>query len=334
MALGSCTASGAVIRGEPEEVEMSDARLGGIWAAVVTPVEPSGAISVDRYTRHARWLLRHGCHGLGVFGTTSEAQAFSVAERRAALEAFLAAGLPAERMILGVGCCARADTVALARHALSLGVTRLLMLPPFFYKNVPDEGLVRAYAEVIEALADPRLELLFYHFPQITGVPIPQAVIARLVERYPSTIKGIKDSSGDLAHTLALVRAFPGLAVFAGADQHLLELLRAGGAGTFSAAANVNAPASRDVFDAFERGDLAAAEAGMRKVAAVREALQKRPLIPAIKHVIAEALHDEVWRLVRPPLVELDPAEGERLLAELDAAGLVYDPDLYAVAGA
>ncbi len=313
---------------------MDDPRLRGIWAAVVTPVDPQGEIGIERYTRHARWLLRHGCHGLGVFGTTSETQAFSVAERQRALEAFLAAGLPAERMILGIGCCARADTVALARHALGLGVARMLMLPPFFYKNVPEEGLVRAYAEVIEAVADPRFELLFYHFPQVSGVPIPHAVIERLLVRYPSTIKGIKDSSGDLGHTLGLIRAFPGLAVFAGADQHLLDVLKAGGAGTFSAAANLNGAASRAVYDAFERGDLAAAEAGMKKVAAVREALQRRPLIPAIKHVIADGRHDEIWRLVRPPLVELDPAEGERLLAELEAAGFVYDPDLYAVAAA
>lgn len=313
---------------------MSELRLRGIWAAVVTPVDPDGRIGVERYTRHARWLLRQGCHGLGVFGTTSETQAFSVDERRAALEAFLAAGLPASRMIVGVGCCARADTVALIRHALAQGVTRVLMLPPFFYKNVPDEGLVRAYAEVIEAVGDPRLELLFYHFPQVSGVPIPHAVIARLLERYPTTIKGIKDSSGDLAHTLSLVRSFPQMAVFAGADQHLLELLKAGGAGTISAAANLNCAASRAVFDAFERGDRATAEARMQPVALGREALQRRPLIPAIKHVIAQAHHDEVWRLVRPPLVELDPAEGARLVAELDALGLGYDPDLYSVAAA
>ncbi|MEJ5233918.1 MAG: dihydrodipicolinate synthase family protein [Geminicoccaceae bacterium] len=313
---------------------MEDPKLRGIWAAIVTPVDPDGEINLERWARHARWLLRQGCHGLGVFGTTGETQAFSVGERRAALEGLLAAGLPAERIILGVGCCARADTVALIRHGLELGITRMLALPPFFYKNLPDAGLVRAFSEVIEKVADPRLELLLYHFPQVSGVPIPKAVITALVERYPATIKGIKDSSGDLAHSLDLARSFPGLAVFAGADQHLLELLKAGGAGTISAAANLNAAASRAVFDAFERGDLATAEAGMRKVAAVREALQKRPLIPAIKHVIADGRRDPVWRTVRPPLVELDPAEGERLLAELEAAGYVYDPDLYAVAAA
>ncbi|MDW8125603.1 MAG: dihydrodipicolinate synthase family protein [Geminicoccaceae bacterium] len=313
---------------------MEDPKLRGIYAAVVTPVDPDGEINLERWTRHARWLLRKGCHGLGVFGTTGETQAFSVAERQAALEGFLASGLPADHVILGVGCCARADTVALIRHGLSLGITRMLALPPFFYKNVPEEGLFRAFAEIVETVGDPRLELLLYHFPQVTGVPIPAPVIARLLARYPGTLKGIKDSSGDLAHTLDLVRSFPGLAVFAGADQHLLAVLEAGGAGTISAAANLNCAASRAVFDAFERGDRARAQALMAPVAAVREALQRRPLIPAIKHVIAHGRNDPIWRTVRPPLVELDPAEGERLLAELDALGFVYDPDLYAVAAA
>lgn len=313
---------------------MDDPRLRGIFAAIVTPVDPDGEINLERWTRHARWLLRHGCHGLGVFGTTGETQAFSVAERQAALEGLLAEGLPAERVILGVGCCARADTLALIRHGLSLGIRRMLALPPFFYKNVPEEGLFRAFSEVIERVGDDRLELLLYHFPQVTGVPVPKTVIARLLARYPRTLKGIKDSSGDLAHTLDLIRSFPELAVFAGADQHLLSVLEAGGAGTISAAANLNCAASRTVFDAFEHGDRSRAESLMPKVAAVRAALQKRPLIPAIKHVIAQARNDPIWRTVRPPLVELEDAEGRALMAELDALGFVYDPDLYAVAAA
>jgi 4-hydroxy-tetrahydrodipicolinate synthase len=306
----------------------------GIFAAVVTPVDNKGVISVERYTRHARWLLRHGCHGLGVFGTTSETQAFSVAERQNALDAYVAAGLPPERMIVGIGCCARADSVALARHALGHGVTRLLCLPPFFYKSSPDEGLIRAFSEVVEGAADPRLELLLYHFPQVSGVPVTKGVIAGLMERHPGALQGIKDSSGDLAHTKDLIASFPDLAVFAGADGHLLEILKVGGAGTISAAGNLNCHANREVFDAFERGDLDAATAGMKAVAGVREVLQRHPLIPSIKHVIGKGSRDPVWATVRPPLVELDAATAAGLEAELDATGYVYDPDLYSVAGA
>ncbi len=306
----------------------------GIHAAVVTPVEPGGEISVERYCRHARWLLRQGCTGLGIFGTTSETQAFSVAERQAGLEAYIAAGLPVEKMILGIGCCARSDTLALARHALGQGVTDLLMLPPFFYKNNSDEGLYRAFAEVIDALAEPRLSLLLYHFPQMSGVPVTHPVIERLLKAYPRTLKGIKDSSGDWDHTASLIKAFPDLAIYSGADGHLVRNLEAGGAGTFSAAGNLAAEHSNDVFTAFERGDKAAAEAGMKLVGAVRTILTSYPLIPAIKHVIAHGQHDEVWRTVRPPLVELDETKGKALIKALDEAGYVYDPDLYSVAGA
>jgi len=306
----------------------------GIYAAVVTPVDDTGAISIERYCRHARWLLRQGCAGLGVFGTTSEANSFSVAERQATLEGFLQAGLPIDRLILGVGTCARADTVALCRHALDHGVTELLMLPPFFYKNNSDEGLYRAYAEVIDKVADDRMALSLYHFPQISGVPLTRTLIERLVDAYPATIKGIKDSSGDWPHTQGLIEAFPSLAVFSGNDTHLLRNLEAGGAGTISAAANLAAHESAEVFEAFGRGDKATAEAGMPVVANVRKALAEYPLIAAIKHVIADGLHDEVWRTVRPPLLELDRPSGEALIRDLDAAGYAYDPDLYSVAGA
>jgi 4-hydroxy-tetrahydrodipicolinate synthase len=306
----------------------------GIFAAVVTPVDNTGAISVERYCRHARWLLRQGCAGLGVFGTTSEANSFSVAERQATLEAFLAAGLPADKIILGVGTCARNDTVALARHALEHGITELLMLPPFFYKNNADEGLFRAFAEVIDSLADDRLQLYLYHFPQVSGVPVTKGVIERLVAGYPDTVKGVKDSSGDWEHTKGLIEGFPGLAIYSGNDGHLLDNLETGGAGTISAAANLAVEESAAVFAAFSKGDRAAAEAGMTVVTNVRRTLADYPLIPAIKHVIADGQHDPVWRTVRPPLLELDAASGAKLIAALDAAGYAYDPDLYSVAGA
>ncbi len=306
----------------------------GVYAAVVTPVEDTGAISIERYCRHARWLLRQGCAGLGVFGTTSEANSFSAGERQAALEAFLAAGLPAERIVLGVGTCNRADTVALCRHALDHGVTELLMLPPFFYKNNADEGLFRAYAEVIDTLADDRLALSLYHFPQVSGVPVTKGLLELLVERYPDTIKGVKDSSGDWAHTKSLIEGFAGLEIYSGADSHLLQNLELGGGGTISAAANLAAHESSEVFQAFTKGDKPAAEAGMTVVTAVRKVLADYPLIPAIKHVIADGQNDEIWRTVRPPLVELDKPSGDALIRALDAAGYVYDPDLYSVAGA
>jgi 4-hydroxy-tetrahydrodipicolinate synthase len=311
---------------------MGKQQASGIYAAIVTPVDYAGIINVERFTRHARWLLRHGCHGLGVFAVTGEAASFSVAERQAALEAFVGAGIPAEKLIVGVGTCARADTVALARHALGLGVRRLVMLPPFFFRRVLDEGLFRAYAEVLDMLADDRLELFLYHHPQITGTAITKGVIERLLETYPATIKGIKDSSASLPHLKDLIASFPDLAVFAGSDKELLPVLEAGGAGTISAAANINSAVSREVFDAFTAGDHATAEARMRQVRFVRETLEVySPLVPAVKFVIADGQKDDEWRHVRAPLVPLDGPSGRELLDRLEAAGCGYDPELYSV---
>ena len=295
---------------------------------LVTPVDQTGAVAVERFARHGRWLLRHGCHGLCVFAVTGEAASFSVGERQAALEAFVAAGLPAEKLIVGVGTCASSETVALSRHALGLGCRRLVMLPPYFFRRLIDEGIYRGYAEVLDLLADDRLELYLYHHPQTTGAPITTAVIERLLAAYPGTVRGIKDSSASLPRLKELIDTFPDLAVFAGSDKELLPVLEAGGAGTISAAANINCALSREVFDAFVTGDRDRAASRMLLVRQVREELEGYPLVAAIKFVIAEGLDDDEWRRVRPPLVELDNPSGQHLLRRLEDVGCVYAPEL------
>lgn len=294
----------------------------GIYAAVVTPTNASGEIQFKPYIRHARWLIEQGCHGLGVFGTTSETNCFSVSERTAALEAYIDGGLDPQKMIVGVGCCARADSVAVTKHALSCGVSRVLLMPPFFYKNNSDEGLFRAIAEVIDDAKTDAMELYLYHFPQMSGVPVTKGVIEKLLKSYPDTVKGLKDSSGDWDHTHDLIRSFPGFVVFSGADNHLLDNLQAGGGGTISAAANINCAANRRVFDAFEAGDIASAQKGMPAVASVRQILAAQPLIPAIKSYMAIRWADEPWSCTRPPLTPLATSAASDLRTQLQAAGL------------
>lgn len=294
----------------------------GIYAAVVTPTDVDGVIQTEPYIRHAKWLLAQGCHGLGVFGTTSETNCFTVQERQSALEAYVAGGLDPKQMIVGVGCCAHGDTVAVTSHALALGVQRVLVMPPFFYKNNSDEGLFRAFAGVIDAVGAESLEFYLYHFPQMSGVPVTKGVIEKLLKAYPDTVKGLKDSSGDWAHTHDLIQSFPGFAVFSGADNHLLDNLKAGGAATFSAAANINATANRMVYDAFEQGDLAKAEAGMPSVTGVRQTLASQPLIPGIKSYLSSLWPNEPWTNLRPPLMPLDQPTATAQLAQLRSAGL------------
>ncbi len=283
-------------------------------APVLTPFANDLSADAARFVRLCRWLIGSGV-GLAVFGTTSEANSLATAEKLELLDALVAAGVPAERIVPGTGCCAFPDTVALTRAAIEHGCAGVLMLPPFYYKNVSDDGLFASYAEVIERVGDARLRIYLYHIPPVAQVPLGVSLIERLLQRYPTTIAGIKDSGGDFAFTRQLIEAFAprGFAVYAGSETFLLPTLVAGGAGCISATANVNPGAMLRLARDWRAPDAAAQQAALD---AVRQAFQKFPLVPALKAAIAQASGDDGWRATRPPLVPLD--EGAR--AALQAA--------------
>ena len=296
----------------------------GIWSPVLTPLRDDLSIDHHRFVGHARWLLERGCHGLAVFGTTSEANSFSVAERIALLDAALDAGLPADRLMIGTGCCALSDSLALSRHAVASGCHRLLMLPPFYYKAISDEGLSLSYARIIEGVGSSDVRLFFYHFPKLSGVPITVGLIERVRERFPEVVAGVKDSSGDWAHTRALIERFDDLAIFPGTESLLLDGLRAGGAGCITATANVNVAAIRRVFDAW-CDDGAGIEALDRSIKSIRRTIEAHPMVPALKHLTADHRHDPAWRTVRPPLLSLSESAGAAVAAALEGEG--FQPD-------
>jgi len=294
-------------------------RLTGILAPVVTPFDARLEPDVERWVRHCRWLVDNGV-GLAVFGTNSEANSMSVAERLELLERLVGAGLPPRRMMPGTGCCALPDTVALTRRAVELGCAGVLMLPPFYYKGVSDDGLYRSYAEVIDRVGDTRLKIYLYHIPQIANVPITLPLIERLLRDFPQNIAGVKDSSGDWNNTLAMLERFQpqGFDVFCGSESFLLDTLRHGGAGSITATANVNpAPIAR-LCREFEQDS---AERLQAELDAVRGIFQGYVMIPGMKAAIAHYLDDPEWSRVRPPLDETNAAERERLVAALHAVG-------------
>lgn len=300
------------------------AAAAGIWAPAVTPLDRDLAPDPGRFTAHLRWLLESGCHGVAVFGTTGEANSFSVDERIALLDATLEGGIPAERLMVGTGCCALTDSVRLARHAVESGCARALMLPPFYYKGVSDEALYASYAAVIDRVGHDDLEVFLYHFPKLSGVPITPGLVERLLASpYGRTIKGIKDSSGDPESTLDFVTRFPGLAVFPGTETLLLSGLEAGGAGCITASANVNAPAIRRVYDAWAAGSAEAA--GLQAIiGAQRAALQSQAMIPTLKRLLAVAHGDPAWLAVRPPMLQTAEAAAAEQDAALAAAGFAF----------
>lgn len=290
----------------------------GVLAPVLTPFARDLAPDRDRFVRHCRWLLAQGCAGLAPFGTTSEANSLGLEERKALLEALVEAGVDPARLIPGTGCCALPETAALSAHAAALGCAGVLMLPPFYYKGMSEEGLFRSYSEVIQRVGDARLKIYLYHIPPVAQVAVPPALVGRLLKAYPGTVVGVKDSSADWANTQALLEFAPdGLTVFPGSELFLLQGLRAGAAGCITASANVNPGPIAEVFRRWREPEADALQAGIDRIRKIFQA--HGPMIPALKAVLAHFAQDPGWRTVRPPFLEME--EAGALLADLRAAG-------------
>ncbi len=297
----------------------------GLWTATLTPLAADGAVDNKKLIGHVKSLFAAGVDGVTPFGTTGEGQSFSVAERKATLDALLKGGVPADKIVVGIGCAALPDATELARHALSVGVVRMLMLPPFFFKGVGDDGIANAFGKVIDGAADARMRLYLYHIPQVCGVGVPHGAIAKLVEKYPRVVAGIKDSAADWPHTLSLLRQFPMLSIFVGAEHHVPQAMQNGGVGTICGMANLVPGLMRRIVDTVgQPGN----DALIRKIEALVKPVGSRPFIAASKATLAHATGDAGWKAPRPPL-SLLPADDERAL--IDAMTAVGEP-LYVAA--
>jgi 4-hydroxy-tetrahydrodipicolinate synthase len=291
-------------------------RISGVLSPVVTPFTADLAPDPERFVRQCRWLLSQNV-GLACFGTNSEANSLSVEVRFVLLVGLVGGGGDPARMMPGTGCCALTDSVRLTAHAVKLGCAGVLMLPPFYYKGVSDEGLFRSFAEVIERVGEARLRVYLYHIPPVAQVSITLGLVERLLKAYPTQTAGMKDSSGDWSNTKAFLDAFArsGFDVFAGSETFLLRNMQNGGAGCISATANVHPGPIATLYDTWQA---AGAPARQARLDEIRGVFAKFPMIPALKAAIAHHGHDAAWATVRPPLVALTPEETKALNAELD----------------
>ena len=295
-------------------------RIKGVLSPVLTPFNADYSPATDRFLRHCRWLLDQEV-GLAIFGTNSEANSLSVDEKIGLLETLLEAGLPASRLMPGTGACALPDTIDLTRRAVQAGCAGVLMLPPFYYKGVSDEGLYRSYASVIDAVADERLRIYLYHIPPVAQVPISLNLIERLLKAYPGTIAGVKDSSGDWKNTAAMLERFQpqGFDVFCGSENFLLATLRAGGAGCITATGNVNPGPIVQLYKTWQQAD---ADEQQKKLDVTRAQFGAYVMISAMKAAIASQSGNEDWAVVRPPLVEL--GADQRAALDKSLAGIDF----------
>jgi len=291
-------------------------RITGVLSPVVTPFGADLAPDPERFVCHCRWLSTQNV-GLAVFGTNSEANSLSVEEKIELLDRLVAAGLDPARIMPGTGCCALTDSVRLTAHAMKVGCGGVLMLPPFYYKGVSDDGLFRSFAEVIERVGDARLRVYVYHIPPVAQVPITLGLVERLLAAYPAQVAGMKDSGGDWNNTKAFLDAFArsGFDVFAGSETFLLQNTRHGGAGCISATANVHPGPIARLYDTWRAEG---ADAQQARLDVIRGVFQKYPMIPALKSAIAHHGKDAGWSTVRPPLVALTPAQASSLIVDLE----------------
>ncbi|WFU69460.1 dihydrodipicolinate synthase family protein [Bradyrhizobium sp. CB2312] len=292
----------------------------GVFSAALTPLDAELAPDHARFVAHCRYLLDEGCDGIALLGTTGEANSFSIAERTALLEAAIAGGIRPNQLLPGTGVAAFTDTVVLTRHALSVGVDTVVMLPPFYYKNVSDDGVYAAYSEVVQRIGDARLKVVLYHYPQMSAQPISHALIERLRKAYPATFTGIKDSSGDFANMSAMVERFPGFSVLGGADPLMLPLLRKGGGGCITATSNIVARSLAYVFEHFgDSDDDPALKAAQARIVKARELVSRFPQMASLKALAADRTGHAGWKRLRPPLESLPPEQEKELLANAAA---------------
>jgi 4-hydroxy-tetrahydrodipicolinate synthase len=285
----------------------------GVIAAIATATDGVGEPDCARCVTLARFLLDNGCDGLNVLGTTGEATSYSVAQRQRVMNAYRAAGLPLDRMMVGTGAAAAADAVALTRHAADLGFGGALVLPPFYYKGVPDDGLAAYVGRIVAATADlPRpISLYLYHYPQLSGLPWHVGLIRRLLMAYRGRIAGLKDSSGEMAYAREAAAIDPDFRVFPSTETVLLEARGGAFAGCISATANINADLCAR---AFHGGDAAALAAAV----AIRKLFDGRPLVAGVKALIAHIHDDLAWAEMMPPLAVFPAADRSAAITGYD----------------
>jgi len=291
--------------------------LHGLFAPVLTPFRADLSVDVDRWIAFCKKLLLDGCHGLCPFGTTSEANSLGLQERIDMLTQLVESGVSAGQLMPGTGACAIPDAVALTRHAVQLGCGGVLLLPPFYYKGVSDDGIFRSIAEVIERVGDTRLRVYLYHIPPVAQVGFSLSLIERLIKAYPQTVVGMKDSSGDWNNQKAILTAFPGFGTFSGSERFFLENLRLGGAGSINAVANVITASLRQLCDQWQTPE---AERLQEEVLVIAKVRGDYAAIPTLKQIVAYLQQDPAWLTLRPPFAQLTDAQAAAVITRLKQA--------------
>jgi 4-hydroxy-tetrahydrodipicolinate synthase len=294
------------------------ANLCGVIAAIATPIETDGRPDVGRFVTLANALFERGCDGLNVLGTTGEGTSFSHADRIFLMKAIATSELPLDRILVGVGAAAMKDAAELTAMAAELGFRGALTLPPFYYKGVSPDGIIRFFSYIVHATKDRQIPIYLYNFPALSGVPFDPPLVRRLLAEFGDRIAGLKDSSGDLAYASQVASISSRFAVFPSNESALLEARAGRFAGCISATANVN---SGLCARAYRDGDSDA----LARATAIRALFDGKPLVAGVKALLAHLFRDDALASVLPPLQPWSHEECVRLVEAYEALGVEND---------
>lgn len=299
----------------------------GAYAAAITPVGSDGRPDTAKLIAYCKRLIDEGLDGVAPAGTTGEGNSLPFDWRVTLPEAFAKAGLAPDRVIFGTGACAADDAIALTKAGVDAGYVNALVLPPFYLKNVSDDGLYAYYARLIEGVGSDALRVYLYHFPQMSQTPISVPLVQRLKADFGPVIAGLKDSSGAYAGTLDFAAAAEDFDVFPSNEGVLVDALERGCAGVISATTNCSAGLVRRTLAA--QGQEQQRLQGLLND--VRQAIARFPLSAAIKQIEAWRICDDSWRAVFPPLVELSGEQQADLRRAIEAlpseCGVLRQPE-------
>ena len=283
----------------------------GVFTANLTPLKEDLSVDYPALIAHCNWLLDNGSDGIALLGTTGEANSFTMEERMEMIDKIIESGISGNRLMAGTGCCAFPDTIRLTKFAVERGIGGILMLPPFYYKQVNDKGLAKYFDLIINGVKDERLKIYLYHFPKMAGVGFSTPLIKHLVKEYPNKVVGMKDSTGDFEHMKEIINEFPGFKLYAGTEKYLLDILKIGGAGCISATANVTLPLTAKVYKTWKEGKNAAELQSY--LTQVRMTFEGLPFTGALKSLLGHLNYGDAWKHVRPPNTIVGVAEIEKL---------------------
>ncbi|MES2200502.1 MAG: dihydrodipicolinate synthase family protein [Chlamydiota bacterium] len=270
----------------------------GVYAAALTPLHSDLNCDYEELTKHCLDLMDRGCKGVVLFGTTGEGPSFSSLEKEETIRQVILRGLDPGKIIVGTGSSNLQDTVALVSSVLEYNCLACLISPPCFFKNITEEGVIAFYREVIKRVANPKLQVILYHIPQYTGVPLTVYIVEKLCEEFPEVIVGLKESEGDLSLMKGVLKAVPRCKVFVGKENLIPEAISLGASGAICGMANLW---PEIICSLYEKGEDLDSEKMFLSIG-------NRPFIASCKALLAEK-RGLNWRLVRPPLVPLSAVE-------------------------